>query len=395
MRLQAFRTEERGFGNHASWAELFFDLVFVAVVANLTHYLAHHPTWEAFLTVAVLFWPGFWCWIAHMAYHNSFHMDDAGGRLYSLTMMAFAVVYAVGVRAGLDGNATLVVVGYIGMRAVVWAMWERGHTDTRAERTLQSRVMDALGVLELSIFAASAFVPSPWQQVMWVGAIGIAMFGSSVLYRFSKQRVGHYDVEHILERNGLFVIIVLGESIVAIVANLGDHVLDTSALIAGGSGFIIVAAMWWRYFGFVDYAAVSPFDMRPARTHTWNHFLILVGLFTMAAGIIEAVAGHNKTATYALAAGGVMLFQTTIHVLGTVYSHGRMPMRRHLGYMWTMMVLGAIINWGETLGLDLAMALIAGTFTIYVFWVHQEDAPVRAALTEGPGHGHSEATEAG
>ena len=105
-RKPCLRDEEiEGRERKASWLELFYDLIYVAIVAELTHTLAHHVTWAGIGEFVIFFIPTLWAWIGAMAYNERFDTDDASHRWFTFLKMLPVAVMAIFVHRGLEDGA--------------------------------------------------------------------------------------------------------------------------------------------------------------------------------------------------------------------------------------------------------------------------------------------------
>ncbi|WP_433658442.1 low temperature requirement protein A [Nocardia sp. CA-128927] len=319
---------------HATWMELFFDLVAVAGIGQLTHLLHRGPSLGDF-GLYVLLYLAFWTiWACMMLYgniardHTRIHLML--GAMLGLGLMAAAV-------AGIpDRHATTFAAVYVLVRLVAAQVWGRG-----------TLVVDwpiaqlSIGVLP---WIVSLWVPEPWKYWLW--ALGLAldlwlMFavtGEQMMAgaqeaidrrirnsrRFEnveppKIKALHTDSAHLGERLGLYVIIVLGEGVIAVIGAVGGVQWDVRVLALGFGAFVVLASMWalTLLYGFVprlmtgaetDGSIPRPYVMA---MHCW----VTGAIATVAAGLglaVEHADGHVSTGIgWSLAGGTAAYFVIT------------------------------------------------------------------------------------
>ncbi|MBT2459526.1 low temperature requirement protein A [Streptomyces sp. ISL-86] len=167
------------------------------------------------------------------------------------------------------------------------------------------------------LWGASAAVPSPWLYVVWAVLIVAEM--ALLLSARGRGIPGRLDTGHLVERVGLFVIIVLGESVIALVTS-ADHAWTLRAGFVGVLGFVLLAALWWSYFDFGAASAELMFAAAQDReayllardVGGFLHFFVTAAVLGMAGGLATAVeeADHAHLpsgAVWALA-GGLALY---------------------------------------------------------------------------------------
>ncbi len=110
---------------HASWVELFFDLVFVVVIAELSHYLSEHLTVIGFLQFAILFVPCWWSWVLFTFYSDRYETDDVIHRLLVLSAMLAVIFLAANIHDAFSDGAIGFVLAYVTLRSIVLALYAR------------------------------------------------------------------------------------------------------------------------------------------------------------------------------------------------------------------------------------------------------------------------------
>ncbi|MGB8360467.1 MAG: low temperature requirement protein A, partial [Acidimicrobiia bacterium] len=228
----------------ATWLELFYDLAFVVGVAVLSGRLLGAitgPTLASYFAYFALLW---WLWASHTYYADRYDTDDLVYRLLATGQMLAVVVIAAAL-AGAETSTAAFAVGYAAARWLLVVMYWRAHRHVPDTRTLVRGYLVGFGTAAI-LWTAAIFVPDAARFALWSIALAIDLATPWVMRR--EQAKVPLDVSHLPERFGLFTILVLGESISAVVTGLA-HTSWTGAPIVASAGAIGVAtAFWWMYF---------------------------------------------------------------------------------------------------------------------------------------------------
>ncbi|MFA7762767.1 low temperature requirement protein A [Streptomyces sp. NPDC048723] len=320
--LDAAAPRERE-SRHAAWLELFFDLVFVAFAAQLSHELHGDPGLRDFAVFFGLFFPPWWMWINLTVSANLFEDDSARRRLLMLFAMLCLAAMAAAVPEADSTRGAVYALGYAGTRLVLLGLWWPATRFPAPHRVPRWRPLSYC-LLSGLLWAASAAVPSPWQYATWAVLIAAEM----VLLLTARGRgvPGRLDTGHLVERVGLFVIIVLGESVLGLVTSMDDAWTAPAAVVAV-LGFVLLAALWWSYFDFGSTSAELMLgSARGVRAYLmardvggFLHYFVTAGILCMAAGLATAVeeSGHAHLAEGAVwaLAGGLALYHAAHAVI--------------------------------------------------------------------------------
>ena len=283
--------------------ELFFDLVFVfsltQVTALMGHDLSGHAILRGLLVLALLWW----CWVGYAWLGNVVQAEEGLGRAAMFAAMAAMFVMALAVPeafddlpGGLDGPV-VVAFAYLAVRLLHLAMfWLAARTEhDRGLRGQLLRFMPSLFGSTALLLVASQ-LDGTAQTLAWVGALLVDYVGV-ILGGASGWRLR--SASHFAERHGLIVIVALGESIVAIGVGVA-HLPISWPIIAGSVlGLAVVACLWWAYFDVVSIVAERVLRRlqgeeraRLARdAYSYLHLPMVAGIALLALGIEEG-AGH-------------------------------------------------------------------------------------------------------
>jgi low temperature requirement protein LtrA len=317
-RLRTLATGEED-DRRATWLELFFDLVFVAAVSQLANALSAEPTAARFFEFLGLFVPVWWAWMGFTYYANRFDTDDLVYRLLTLLAMFGVAAVATTVPSVFDGQTTAFPIAYVAVRVVLLALYARAARHVPEARALARWFLTAFGVAVL-IWLASLAVPGPWAYVVWGVALTVELATPIRGWRLVRDAPIH--PRHIPERFGLLTLIVLGESVLAVVLGVSKASWVTGSAAAAAAGFLIAASLWWIYFDFLDEGTISARGIAGGLTYTYMHYFVFVGLAALGAGvklaILAAGGDHHYDGTAWIVSAGIALTMTGLAAIQLV-----------------------------------------------------------------------------
>jgi low temperature requirement protein LtrA len=286
----------------ATWLELFFDLVFVAAVGVLANELAAEPTTARFFAFLAVFVPVWWAWMGFTFYANRFDTDDLPYRLLMLLAMFAVAVLATTIPSVFDGATEGFPLAYVAVRCVLLTLYARASRHVPEARTLARTFLSGFG-FALLFWIASLGLDAPWAYVLWSIALAIELVIPIPAWRLLRD--APVDRRHLPERFGLLTLIVLGESVLAVVLGVSTVSWDGGSAAAAASGFVIAAAIWWIYFDFLDEGALTARGIFGGLTYTYMNYFVVAGLTALGVGVKLAI----------LAAGGDHHYDDTSWVL--------------------------------------------------------------------------------
>ncbi|MFJ8582471.1 low temperature requirement protein A [Micromonospora sp. NPDC093277] len=233
---------------HATWLELFFDLVFVlalgAVVGRFGHGLV--PTRWDLLAAGGLSVVVQWAWAGQVFYDTRYDPDDPPHRLLVLVAVAGAGALTLGV--GGAPRSALLPIGYLVVRGVLLLLYLRVRPTDHATREVTSIYLTGFGVGWL-IWLASLAVPAATRPVLWTAAMIIEL--ATPWLGMRRLNRSPADVVHLPERLGQFTIIVLGSALASVLAAVPIHP-EPRVAVAAAAAFALPASVWWVYTTFVE-----------------------------------------------------------------------------------------------------------------------------------------------
>jgi low temperature requirement protein LtrA len=326
VRPPALRT---GQAASASNLELFFDLAYVLVVNELAVAFLKHLTWSGLGTFVALFVAVWMSWVGFTLYANRFDTDDVLFRIGKLAATLSIAGCAASAAAATSSFSTSFAVCFLAGRMILLVLHVRAWRHVRDARSTIGVYLATLGVSSV-LWAVSLAAGGPARYWLWGAAVAVDAVGPVV----ATWRDNHLPLhlEHLPERFGLFVILVLGEAVGGAAIGVRDAEWGASAVAVGVAGFVIAAAMWWIYFDTA--AAVSAAALRRRDDETRDgapaderHDLFVYGHLPLALGIVLAGVGIEElvlhpeaalpsAAGWTLAAGVVLFLIGSALVLG-------------------------------------------------------------------------------
>lgn len=303
---------------HATWLELFYDLIYVAAIAQLAALLLDDHSLAGIARAAGVFALIWWAWTGHTMFSDRFDNDDTPQRLLTFGQMVCVLAMSVAIPKLFDAAtptaSTWFGAGYFVLRAFLWLAYLRVYRGLDRERGVPLFFLKMIGAATL-LFGFGLLFPPPLRFWIWGVAVGGEMIAPWVWRdKLAGAGVNSY---HLPERLGLFVIIVLGESVVAAMNGVGEvHRWNFDNTIALACGLGVVGLLWWLYFDYVSTLVTG--SLAPAGEnrfyglYLYGHAPLFFGIVLLAIGIEEIIT-HGKG--QAVAAGGLITFLVTLNVL--------------------------------------------------------------------------------
>jgi low temperature requirement protein LtrA len=286
-RLQHSETDA-GKQRTATWLELFFDLAFVLVVGELAVGLHNDLTLHGVLAFAGLFTSVWWAWAGFTFYANRFDTDDVVYRLAKLAAMLAVAGLAASASDATGNLAAQFALCQAVLRIVLVYLYLRAYRHVVQARNLIAVYVVAEG-LAGALWLAGAVAPTPVRYVCW--AVAVAAEAAAPIMATMRSAGLPLHFEHLPERFGLFVILVLGESVAAIAVGVhGTHWEPVTVTVAV-LGFVVAVSLWWTYFDLAGAAATHTLADRGGHRSTLLHDIYAYGHWPIALGLAAAGVG--------------------------------------------------------------------------------------------------------
>ena len=278
-------------GRRATWLEIFFDLVFVAAVAQVGTHLQEDYSVAGLARFSFLFVLVWWAWLGHTTFSTRFDTDDLAQRLLTALQLFLVAVMAINASDALDSRESAgFAAAYAVMRLVLAGQF------LRARRVRRARGLTTLYALGCGAAAAlwlvSAFVDAPGR--VWIGGLALAIDVGTPLIATGHIVDAPHDAVHLPERYGLFTIILIGESMAAVMAGMAhQEYWSVRAACAAIGGMALVFATWWCYFDGVEATAHRIIHSRrdAIRFQVWSytHLPLYLGIAVGGVGLEHVI----------------------------------------------------------------------------------------------------------
>lgn len=302
--------------------ELFFDLVFVFAVTQLSHGLLHNLSALGAVQIAVLLLAMWWTWVDMAWITNWLDPDKPAVRVLLFVLMLVGLVLSASIPRAFEDRAIAFAAAYIVMQSLrnMFMLWALVRHD---ESNFYNFVRIGLWHLaDAPFWLIGALAEGPYRLVLWGIAVALETTAPAAGFRipgFGRSTTADWVVEggHLAERCGLFVIIALGESILITGANFAELSWTAQAIAAFVAGFVGSVAMWAIYFNIgaersSEHIAKSSDPGRLARSgYTYLHILIVAGIIVAAVGdelVLHHPAGRVEPAAALAVIGGPALY---------------------------------------------------------------------------------------
>ena len=308
--------------SRVTYVELFFDLVFVFAVTQISHTLLAHFTLLGALQVTVLFLAVWWVWVFTSWITNWLNPEKTPVRLLLFAMMLGGLVLSTSIPAAFEARGLWFAIAYaamqVGKTIFLWLS-----TPPSRPRTRMNAIRIAAWLSMSAIFwIAGGVMEGQSRLVLWAIALVIEYISPAVRFwipRYGASSVADWMIEggHMAERCALFIIIALGESIVVIGATFAELTWTTENVLAFVAAFVGSLAMWWIYFHIGAEAGSEQLSKssEPGRlarlAYTYLHMPIVAGIIVSAVAdelVLKHPSGHSDLKTVISAIGGPLLF---------------------------------------------------------------------------------------
>lgn len=355
----------------ATWLELFFDLIFVVAIAKATHVLGHahegHIAPSLYLKFVLIIIPVWWAWTGHTLFANRFETGDTLQRILTLIQMVFAISLSVFINPDFDPNYQGFLLSYAAFRAILVLMYLRAARVCPENRKVSIYLAVGFGV-GVAISLSSLLFEGNWRYVVLYAGIGFDL----LVPLAGRVRLKSLPVEphHLPERFALLAIIVLGESIVNLSFSLEVATWTFGQLVAGGMGFVMIAALWWVYFDIIE-GVVMGKNLGAGHPIIYGHLFVYAGMSILAnvigLGIHPEISLGDHRLLAGLALGCVL---APISFFQYVYGGRRDSMRIVLEGGLVVVVAALAIGFADTAAR--IVAALSGAFVLYaVFGVRR------------------------
>jgi low temperature requirement protein LtrA len=330
------REHERDAEHQVTPLELFFDLVFVFAMTQVTSRLADDPTWHGVLHGMLVLAALWWAWAAYAWLTSAMDVDEGGVRLAMLASTGAMLIVALAVPGAFGDDAVLFGAAYFLVRLLHLALSAIVTRDDPERRGALLRFTPT-AIFGPSLLVLAGFLDGDERIALWIVALAIDYLGPVVIGVGGGWRVAP---EHFAERHGLIILIALGESIIAIGVGAGFE-LVTGVIVGAALGIVVASTLWWLYF---DVAAIFArrrlmqargLELHRLALHSYSylHLPMIAGIVLFALGLKTTLGHVGETLATVPAVGlcGGAALYLLAHVAFLFRTTGRVFRRRTIG----------------------------------------------------------------
>jgi low temperature requirement protein LtrA len=356
-----------------SWVELFFDLVFVVAVTQVTGLLHADHSWSGAAQALIVFIPIYWAWVGMTMHANLHDVDQTGTRLGVFTVGLCGLFMAMALPDAYGSRGLLFGASYWAARLVLYALMRPSY------RSVGFNPFTAAAFVTGPLLTLGGLTHGTTRIVLWALAASVDLFVPFL----ARRRMTHiaYDPSHLPERFGLFLLIALGESVAEIGVVAGRHPVTPARLAAVAVAFALACALWWVYFVFaadairyaVRTAEIAIEVIRPVLPY--GHLAFIGGIIAIAAATGEVIVhplAHLHTDVAALLFGGTALYLATFG-----YTRWRMFHTLSTARLSAAVLCLALLPLAGLAPALVAMATLAAVLVALNVWEAQVVQPVR------------------
>ncbi len=374
--------------SRVTFVELFFDLVFVFAVTQLSHLLLAHLTLLGVIQTTLLLMAVWWVWIFTSWVTNWLDPDQVPVRLMLFVLMLAGLVLSTSLPQAFEAQGLTFAAAYVFMQVgrSLFMLWALGRHPPGNRRNFQriTAWLACAGVL----WIGGGLADHGARLGLWAAALFVEYLAPSVGFwtpRLGRSTTADWDIEggHIAERCGLFIIIALGESILVTGATFGTLTWTAATAAAFLAAFVGSVAMWWIYFNIgagrgSRLIASSADPGRLARlAYTYIHLLMVAGIIVSAVAdelVLAHPTGHTGPATTLAVLGGPALYLAG-NLLFKWATAGRLPLS-HLAALLLLVLLVPLPMTGAAPGVCAAAATLV--LVMVAIWENCSLGPSRA-----------------
>lgn len=367
------------------WLELFFDLFFVVIISQLAHGFADNPTWEGFREFVFLFASTWWVWIAGTYFNERFKFPGTANTIFTFLQMLPVAGMAIFVHHGMGSNFVPFEVCFLTSRVLLTLMWLRGGLNNPHVAPLTNRIV--LWFLPaLALYLIAIFISPPARYIIWVAGLLADALTPVFAHTGIKIALPKFGSGWLAERYGLFMLIVMGETLVGVIRGASEvHSVTLTTFVAAILGLAMSFGVFRIYFDFIG-------RRNPRKPLWWMltwsnlHFVLVMSVVVTGVGLLLVVRLQDywlpNDHIRALLAGSAAITLIVIALLETTMQPGEgpalHPVRSPLFKVIAGLISAAICLWGTGITpLPLLVLLLALNYAHLLYHPGWENAEAK------------------
>ncbi|WP_341955174.1 low temperature requirement protein A [Microbacterium sp. LWH13-1.2] len=374
MARDVLRPTDSPRADRVTYVELFFDLLFVLALTQLSAYLYENQTPLGAFEGAIMVCALWWAWVSTTWVTNWLDPVKLPVRGAVIALAFVALVMSVSIAEAFGDRAWAFAIAYVVLQVgrTAFIVWAAARHDRHVARDF-SRIL-CWTVAGGALWIVGALLPLEWQLPLWAAALALELLGTVLGFPvpgWGKVQLRSWDLSgpHIAERTSLFVLIALGEGLLVTGFAFVDKESSAASIAAMSTAFVTAAAAWWIYFDHGERVGAEAIEAseepaRLARTaYTWVHLPIIAGIVLMSVGDKETLAlpDQRSLAVTVVVVGAPILFLTGTALFRRVLE-GRWVRAQLVGLVALVLLAGVgfvgfVIN-ALTLSITAALVLV-------------------------------------
>lgn len=323
-----------------TWLELFYDLLFVAAVSKASHVLLHVEAGtiplEYLSKFILIFIPIWWAWVGQSLFVNRFGQDIFSHRVFLILQLFFVLIMTASLSVNFDQYYMPFLIGYVGLRAMTAIQYLTVNKNELADRKITAQYLGSRFWIGLVISALSLFFDSWIRYVVLYAGITVDILLPLIGRKYLVK--SPINTHHLLERFSLFTLILLGESVISILAVLQSSHWTWQSILFALLTFLLIIAMWWQYFDNVEKKVDKSIETA-GQTIIYGHLFIYISLSMIAASIQLLFLGQlNYTFMVCFIFGSVLLYFFSTSLVFHKYRR----LQQRLGMFHLALLLGLL-----------------------------------------------------
>jgi low temperature requirement protein LtrA len=294
IRPTSIRLPDETNERHATWLEIFFDLIFSVIVVQLSDRLSNNFTLTGLFQCSALFVPSLWTWMSYTVFAARFDNDDAFHWLMTFIIMFSGAIMAIQIPTALEGGATGFSIGFILSQLSLLLLYQRPHKGKG--RTSPDSVIHLITHFYLIGFGlgtaswiVSLFFDAPEKHILWI--LGMAIYLTTPW--IGKKKIlskAPLDTTYIPERFGAFTVIILGQIIASVVFGLQSANWHPSSITTSVMAFALAILIWGQYNRFTQIADYRC-TLGSGQSYIYSHIPLIISLLILGVCAQKFISG--------------------------------------------------------------------------------------------------------